>query len=53
MEDLYREFHKSVVNALDRLCREINYLAERTLSAKDYIDFVKEFTKDKSKKDGE
>ena len=44
MNDPIVKVFKDIGKAFIRLSNMILYVAERTLSAKDYIDFVNEFT---------
>lgn len=44
MNDPIEKVFKDICKVLTRLSNMIVYVAERTLSAKDYIDFVNEFT---------
>ena len=44
MTDPFAKVFKDIGKMFTRLSNMIIYVAERTLSAKDYIDFVNEFT---------
>lgn len=45
MKDPYQEVWDSIGEALNKHSKLILWIAERTLSAKDYKDFVDEFAK--------
>lgn len=45
MADTYRKAWESIGNALSTQSKMILWIAERTLSAKEYKEFVDEFTK--------
>ena len=44
MNDPMKKIFEDIGKAFTRLSNMIIYVAERTMSAKDYIDFVNEFT---------
>ena len=47
MNDPYRKVHEDIAMALTKLSNMIVWLAKRTLSVKDYMDFADEFTEEK------
>ena len=50
MNDAYKKLYESIAESLTELSNMIVSLAMRTLSVKDYQDFVDEFTKKKTNK---
>ena len=46
MNDPYKKFHESIINCLTKLGNMIVWLAKRTLSVRDYMEFVNEFSED-------
>lgn len=53
MNDPYKEVFEDIAKAFNAHRDMIDWIAKRTLSAKDYIEFVDEFTKRKGNKDEE
>ena len=45
MKDPYKDVFDSIVEALNAQIKMITWIAERTLSVKDYKEFVDEFAK--------
>ena len=43
MNDPYKRFHEDIVKAISKQTNMIVWLAKRTMSVKDYMDFVEEF----------
>ena len=43
MNDPYKRFHEDIVKAISKQTKMIVWLAKRTLSVKEYMDFVNEF----------
>lgn len=43
MNDPYKRFHEDIVKAISKQTNMIVSLAKRTLSVKDYMDFLEEF----------
>ena len=51
MNDPYEKAWESIGKALSAQSKMILWIAERTLSVKDYIEFVNEFTEKKEEQD--
>ena len=43
MYDPYKRLHEDIVKAISKQTNMIVWLAKRTLSVKDYMDFIEEF----------
>ncbi len=51
MNDPYKKIFEDIVKAINKSNEMIVWISKRTLSAKDYIEFVNEFTEKKEDQD--